>query len=180
MSTSTVHPLAGTYQADPIHSSFGFSVRHSGLGEYRGSISDVSATLRAGDSGLSLEGAARVESISITKPAEFRARVLGADFFDADEHPEVAFRSTRVELADDGAATVEGELTIKGITRPVTAAGSYAGPHGNALALALETSFDRREFGFDWQAELPGGIQMLDWEVKLDIQLRLAAESVGS
>lgn len=183
MSTTTVQPFSGTYQADPIHSSFGFSVRHSGVSRYRGSLSDVSATLRADESGLSLEGAARVESISIEEPPEFRAHVLGGEFFDAEHHPEVSFRSTRIELADDGSLAVEGELTIKGIGREVSATGTYAEPRegaqGQVAALELETSFDRREFGFDWQMELPDGSDMLDWQVGLDIRLELNAVEVA-
>src|SRR6186713_1166794 len=99
---TAVQPFAGTYQADPVHSSFGFGVVYSGTGKFRGTLDDVSATLTAGDDGLSLEGAARVESISIQEPAPFRAHVLGAEFFDADNHPEVTFRSTKVELSEDG------------------------------------------------------------------------------
>lgn len=175
--TTAVQPFTGTYVSDPIHSSFGFSVRYSGLSDYRGSLSDVEATLGADDSGLSLDGAAKVDSISIQNPPQFRAHVLGPEFFDAQNHPSVSFRSTRVDLADDGSARVDGELTIRGTTRPVVATGSWfeprPGPGGTKAGLELSTTFDRRDFGFDWQMELPGGGIALDYDVTLTATLPL-------
>lgn len=175
--TTAVRPFEGTYIADDVHSSFGFGVRHMGVSTFRGTLSDVDATLTADDGELSLVGAARPESISIVKPEQFRAHVLGPEFFDIEEHPEIGFRSTSVELGDDGAARVEGELTIKGNTRPIVATGTYrepaAGPMGLVGALELEARFDRREFEFNWQMEIPSGGNALDYEVTLQIHLEL-------
>jgi polyisoprenoid-binding protein YceI len=101
--------------------------------------------------------------------------VLGPEFFDAERHPEITFRSTELRLADHGLAEVVGELTIKGVTREVVASGQYASPRltsfGEVTGLQLQTSFDRREFGFDWQMELPGGGDAVGWEVAVDIDL---------
>ena len=109
-----------------------------------------------------------------------RVSVLGPDFFDAERHPEIVFRSTEVRLSDDGRAEVEGELTIRGITRPITASGSYAAPReagfGEVAGLQLQTSFDRRTFGFNWQAELPGGGDAVSWDVEVEIDLLLMRE----
>lgn len=175
--TTAVQPFSGTYVGDPVHSSFGFAVRYSGISDYRGTLEDVNATLTTGDDGLLLEGAARAESISIQDPPQFRAHVLGPEFFDVERHPEVSFRSSRVELSDDGSARAEGELTIKGITRPVVATGTWSEPRpglaGVRAGIALETAFDRRDFGFDWQMELPGGGAALDWQVTLTVNLAL-------
>ena len=174
--TTAVAPYAGTWTADPVHSSFGFAVEYAGTGTFRGTLDDVTATLNAGDDGLSLEGAARVESISIRSPEQFRAHVLGPDFFDAEQHPEVTFRSTGVELADDGTARLDGELTIAGTTRPVAIAGTWAEPvpaagGGLRAGLELATVIDRRDFGFDWQMELPGGGEALAYDVALEVNL---------
>src|SRR5215217_5707238 len=114
---ATATKLAGTYTADPVHSSFAFSVRYQGVSLFKGSLAEVDARLVDG----SLEGSAKVESISIRTPEQFRAHVLSAEFFDAANHPEVIFISQDIALGGDGTATVEGELTIKGITRPVAA-----------------------------------------------------------
>ncbi len=176
--TTAVQPFSGTYNADPVHSSFGFAVRYSGVADYRGTLDDVRASLTAGDDGLALEGAARAESISIQDPPQFRAHVLGPEFFDVEHHPEVGFRSTQVELSDDGAARVEGELTVAGVTRPVVASGTWFEPRASAggflrAGFELETVIDRRDFGFDWQMELPGGGSALAYEVTLTVNLRL-------
>ena len=177
MATIAAQPFSGTFRAQPEPSTFAFAVRHSGVFWYRGSLSDVTATLNGDGDGLALEGSARVESISVTEPAAMRASVLGAEFFDAEHHPEITFRSTAVRLADDGEAEVDGELTMRGVTRAVTASGHYTSPRlssfGEIAGLQLHASFDRRQFGFDWQMQLPGGGVAVSWEVQLDIDLLL-------
>jgi polyisoprenoid-binding protein YceI len=182
MASVAVQPFSGAYRADPLHSSFVFSVRHSGVYRYRGTISDVEATLHADGAAPTLEGSARVDSISIVEPLEFRAHVLGPDFFDAERHPEITFRSTEVRLAGDGRAEVEGELTIRGVTRPIMATAHYEAPRpgafgGEVAGLQLQTSFDRRDFGFDWQMALPGGGEILGWDVEVDIELWLQRDN---
>jgi polyisoprenoid-binding protein YceI len=103
--------------------------------------------------------------------------VLGPTFFDAEHHPEITFRSTTIRLADEGRAEIDGELTIRGVTRAVTGSPHYASPRpasfGEVAGLQLRTSFDRREFGLEWQMELPGGGDTVGWEVELDIDLLL-------
>jgi polyisoprenoid-binding protein YceI len=184
MSSVAIQPFAGTYRAEPVPSSFAFAVRHSGVFWFRGSLSDVAATLRGDDDALALEGAARVDSVSVVEPAAMRASLLGPEFFDAERHPEITFRSTAVRLADDGRAEVDGELTIRGVTRPVTAGGRYSPPrptsYGEVAGLQLKTSFDRREFGFEWQMELPGGGDAVGWDVEVDIDLLLKREDADA
>jgi polyisoprenoid-binding protein YceI len=184
MATVAAQAFTGTYRAQPVPSSFAFAVRHSGVFWYRGSLSDVAATLRGDGDALALEGSARVESISVVEPPAMRASVLGPDFFDIERHPEITFRSTAVRLADDGRAEVDGGLTIRGATRPVTAQGHYAPPRpssfGEIAGLQLRTSFDRREFGFDWQMQLPGGGNAVGWDVEVDIDLLLKREDAGA
>jgi len=184
MASVAVQPISGTYRAQPVPSSFAFAVRHSGVFWYRGSLSDVAATLRGDGDAPALQGSARVDSISVVEPPAMRTSVLGPDFFDADHHPEITFRSTAVRLADDGRAEVDGELTIRGVTRPVTASGRYAPPRpssfGEIAGLQLHTTFDRREFGFDWQMQLPGGGDAVGWDVEVDIDLLLKREDVDA
>ena len=184
MPSVAVQHFSGTYRAQPVPSTFAFAVRHSGVFWYRGSLSDVAATLRGdGDDSLALEGSARVDSISVVEPPAMRASVLGPDFFDADRYPEITFRSTAIRLADDGQAEIDGELTIRGVTRAVTASGQYASPRassfGEIAGLQLQTSFDRREFEFEWQMELPGGGDAVGWDVEVEIDLLLKREDAG-
>jgi polyisoprenoid-binding protein YceI len=177
MSSLAVQPFVGTFHAQPVPSSFAFAVRHSGVFWYRGSLSDVTATLYGDGEAVVLEGCARVDSISVVEPAVLREHLLGPEFFDAERHPEMTFRSTAVRLTDDGRAEVDGDLTIRGITRPVTAVGQHAAPRaasfGEVAGLELYATIDRREFGFDWQMELPGGGNAISWAVELAIDLLL-------
>jgi polyisoprenoid-binding protein YceI len=180
MPTAT-QPLAGTYTADPIHSSFGFAVRYMGVSTFRGTLDDVAATVTAGADGqVALDGAAQVESISIRTPQQFRDHVLAADFFDAANHPAVGFRSTEVQLGEDGRAVVEGELTIRGTTLPVRAEGSWS-PEAETLSgrrahLELSTTIDRTAYGIDWNADLPTGGKALANDVTLTVELALVAQ----
>jgi polyisoprenoid-binding protein YceI len=184
MASVAVQPFVGTYHAQPVPSTFSFAVRHTGVFWFRGSLSDVTATLRRDGEALVLEGAARVDSVSVVEPAAMRASLLGPEFFDAERHPEITFRSTEIHLAGDGQAEVDGELTIRGVTRPVTARGNYASPrpspYGEVAGLQLRTSVDRREFGLNWQMELPGGGDAVGWGVELDIDLLLIREAADA
>lgn len=178
MSTSTaLRPLTGAYAADPVHSSFAFAVRYMGVSTFRGTLADVSATLVADAEGVVLEGSAGVDSISIRTPQQFRDHVLSAEFFDAENHPRVAFRSTHVELTDDGRAVVDGELTIKDVTLPVHAEGSWV-PEAELFGtrkggLTLEATVDRTAYGLNWNADLPTGGKALANDVTLTVELTL-------
>ena len=174
---ATATKLAGTYTADPVHSSFAFAVRYQGVSLFKGTLDEVDAKLVDGK----LEGSAKVESISIRTPEQFRAHVLGPEFFDAAEHPEVTFVSSDLDLRADGTAKVEGELTIKGITRPVTATGTWIAPEGDAFGntrghLNLEAVVDRTEFDMSWNAPLPSGGKALANEVTLTVELSLVEQ----
>jgi polyisoprenoid-binding protein YceI len=184
MTSVSAQPFSGTYRAQPVPSSFAFAVRHSGVFWYRGSLSDVAATLSGDGDDLALEGAARVDSLSVVEPPAMRASVLGPEFFDAERHPEITFRSTAIRLDDGDRAEVDGELTMRGVTRPVSASGYYARPrpagYGEVAGLQLHTSIDRREFGFEWQMQLPGGGDAVGWEVEVDIDLLLKREDADA
>jgi polyisoprenoid-binding protein YceI len=184
MSEVAVHPFSGLYRAQPVPSTFAFAVRHSGTFWFRGALPDVAAALRADGDALTLEGSARVDSISIVEPAAMRASVLGPEFFDAEHHPKVRFRSTEIRLADDGRAEADGELTMKGTTRPLSASGELSAPRttsfGEIAGLQLRTTIDRREFGLDWQMDLPDGGIAVGWDVQLDIDLLLIHEDTDS
>jgi polyisoprenoid-binding protein YceI len=180
--TTATQEFTGTFVADPYHSSFLFAVQHMKVSSFRAAFGDVEARLAGGESGISLEGRARVASVSITDPPAFREHVVnGEDFFDAGNHPEIVFRSTRVELAGDGGAAVDGELEIKGIARPVSATGTYQppveDPYGaSRTAIELRAVVDRRDWGMDWQLPLPAGGEALGYEVELTVQLELVKQ----
>lgn len=177
MSTPT-QLFSGAFDADVHHSSFEAGTRHMGVGSFRTRFDEVTARLvAAGPGGLQLSGEAQVASISIRNPAEFREHVLyGEDFFDARRFATITFRSSDIALEDDGRATVHGELTIKGVTKPIVATGTYRAPTEDpygALRAALDmtATIDRRDFGIAWQAQLPKGGNVLEWDVAVAVHI---------
>ena len=178
MTTTTSPSLHGAYLADPVHSSFGFAVRYQGVSVYRGTFTDVKATLSDGR----LEGTAKVESISIVAPEQFRAHVLGPEFFEAQNHPEIRFVSTNLDLRDDDSVVAEGDLTMKGITNPVTALGTWSAPQADAFGntrahLHLEAEVDRTKWDMNWNAPLPNGGDALANEVTITVDLSLTEQA---
>jgi polyisoprenoid-binding protein YceI len=174
MSTTATQPFAGTYAADPVHSSFGFAVKYQGVSVFRGTLNEVEASVADGQ----VKGTAKVESISIRTPEQFRAHVLSGEFFDAENHPEVTYESTSVDYREDGTVVAEGDLTIKGITRPVQATGTYVAPAADAFGntrghLQLEAVVDRTEYDMNWNAPLPSGGNALANEVTLTVDVSL-------
>ncbi|HET9164047.1 MAG TPA: YceI family protein [Solirubrobacterales bacterium] len=180
MSTQTVRQQipTGTYAVDPVHSSIGFAVVHNGVSAFRSGFADYEATLSGGERPR-LEGKVEVASIEIDEP-NLKGHLLSPEFFDAERFPQLRFSSTELNVADDGAATLRGELEIRGETREVEASGRVV-PLGADLAgkarvgLSLAAGVDRRDFGLDWQAELPSGGEVLDWRVEIAVELELAA-----
>jgi polyisoprenoid-binding protein YceI len=170
---------AGVYAADPSHSSVEFSIRHMGLATVRGRAAEFSATLDASGEKPLLEGT--IEAARITTHDEQRDGHLGSpDFFDAERHPRISFRSTALDL-DGEHGTLTGELTIKGITRPiqldVVLTGAGEDPWGNQrVGIDLDGVIDRRQFGIDWNAPLPGGGLLLDDRVRLTASFSLVKQ----
>jgi polyisoprenoid-binding protein YceI len=173
-----VPPFAGIYELDRAHSSVQFAVKHI-VSTFRASFDDVEGSLVADGAAATLTASARVESVSIGDPAEFREHVVhGEDFFQADVHPALVFRSTDVDLHDDGSALVTGELVIRGISRTITAVGSYRAPTRDPFgslraALELRATIDRRDWGLNWQLPLPDGGDAVGWNVELTAELEL-------
>ncbi|MGH3768663.1 MAG: YceI family protein [Pseudonocardiaceae bacterium] len=175
-------PLTGTFVADPVHSSFQFAVKHMKIATYRASFDNVQARVVADEQGIRLDVTAPVDSISIKYPPEFREHVVnGADFFDAGNHPTITFSAGDVRLENDNTVTVRGELTIKGIARPVVATGTYQplteDPFGSMrTAVELTATVDRRDWDMGWQAPLPGGGDALGYQVELSVHAELIKE----
>jgi len=167
----------GTWRADPVHSSVEFSLKYMAISTFRCRFGEWSAELVVEDGRPAwLAGAVRSASVGVQGP-EFAAHLAAAEFFDSERHPELTFESTL--LRRHGATVeLEGLLTIKGRTLPITAVGSMSEPHddpaGNAhLGLELQTRIDRRQFGLEWNMALPKGGFALGNEVTLHVSLAL-------
>jgi polyisoprenoid-binding protein YceI len=181
MSTQTIEQRipAGTYAVDPVHSSVGFAVVHNGVSTFRSGFGAYEARLTGGE-GPRLEGEVDVASIQIDEP-HLKGHLLSPEFFDAERHPRLRFESSEIEVAEDGGATIRGELEIRGERHGVEAEGRFAElgadlAGGARVGLSLAATVDRRSFGLDWQAELPSGGEVLDYEVEIAVELELVAE----
>jgi polyisoprenoid-binding protein YceI len=180
MTTAQAVLPQGNWKSDPIHSSVGFSVKHMGAGTFRGNFDDYSVSLATGDDGeLRFTGSATVQSVAV-KDENLKGHLLSPDFFDAERNPEITFVARDVHEADGG-LVVEGDLTVKGITKAVEARGSISGPvegpdGKHRIGIDLETVVDRHEFGLDWNADLPDGTKVLGDEVTLSVHLELSSE----
>jgi polyisoprenoid-binding protein YceI len=162
-----------TYGVDPVHSTFGFTVVHNGISKFRGSFEQVDGKLENGV----LTGVAKVDSVKTAIP-QLHGHLQTPDFFDAESNPEITFTSTDIRVADDGTAEVDGDLTIRGVTKPVTASGTFAtGVNMQGAEVAgfdLSTTVDRREFGINWQAPLPNGGEAVAYPVTIETHIELA------
>ncbi|HKU58640.1 MAG TPA: YceI family protein [Gaiellaceae bacterium] len=176
MSTSeqTTAIPTGTWQADTVHSKLGFEVPYA-VSTFGGDVTDFEATLADG----TLTGAGRVETLQV-KDEQLKAHLMSPEFFDAERHPEVTFVSTAIRR-DGDSVEVDGDLTLKGITKPVTLTGTATGPTvdhfgSNRIGFALQTTIDRTQFGMNWNMPLPNGEPALANDVTLKADLTLVGQ----
>jgi len=162
----------GTWTLDPVHSSIGFGVNYSGVGTFRGTFGDFDANLVDGR----LEGVAKVGSVKVDDE-NLTGHLQSPDFFDAEQHSELRFVSKSIER-DGDRVSIQGDLTLRGVTQPVEITGTVTGPLENAygqqrIGFDLETTVNRRDYGIDWNMELPGGGQALADDVVITANLAL-------
>jgi polyisoprenoid-binding protein YceI len=175
--TSTITETAiptGTWKADTVHSGVAFEVPYA-VATFSGEVPDFHASLVDGK----LAGVAQIASLTV-KDENLQAHLLSPEFFDAERHPEVRFEGSRL-TRDGDKATLEGEITIKGITKPATLSGTITGPAidhfgANRVGFKLETVIDRTEFDIKWNMPLPNGEPALANEVTLKADLTLVAQ----
>jgi polyisoprenoid-binding protein YceI len=158
---------AGTWSADPVHSNVSFEVAYAGVNTFRGSFGEFTATLADGR----LEGSAKVAGVDV-KDEQLNGHLQTPDFFDAERFPEITFRTDDLE---------RGELTIKGVTRPIVLTAAVSEPNVDPfgrerLGLRLEATIDRNEYGVSWNAPNQGGGNYLGDDVKLIAELALVRQ----
>jgi polyisoprenoid-binding protein YceI len=173
MSTTTITDRipAGVYNVDPTHSNVGFEVRYMGIATVRGSFHGFEGKVDASGDAAVLEGSVDVDTVD-TNEENRDGHLKGPEFFDAAEHPQITFTSQGTEVDGDGQIRLNGEITIKGTTKPIELAGTVAeggeDPWGNQrIGLELEGTIDRREFDLKWNQTLPNGNLLVSNEVKL-------------
>jgi polyisoprenoid-binding protein YceI len=172
--TLTVAP-GGTWNLDPVHSRVDFELSYL-AGTFKGEFDEIGAELLVDGSRASLEGMARVASVDV-KDENLSAHLQSPDFFDVERHPELRFAAQDIRRDGDGKVSVDGKLTIKGVTKRVAVTGTVtapiADPYGNErIGLNLTTKIDRTDFGVDWNNPLPSGEPSLANEVTILAELQ--------
>jgi polyisoprenoid-binding protein YceI len=170
--------VAGTWEVDPVHSSIGFVARHLMVSKVRGHFTKFEAQIITAPDPLESSATATIDLSSVSTGNEMRDNDLrSTNFFDAATHPEMTFRSTGIRR--DGADfIVDGDLTIRGVTKPVSLTFEVNGfgpdPYGGTRAgFSARGEIDRTEFGISFNAPIPGGVMVSE-----KIQLEIEAEAV--
>ena len=170
----TVAPT-GTWNLDPIHSRVDFEVSYL-AGTFKGEFHEIGAELTVDAERASLEGTAKVASVDV-RDENLSAHLQSPDFFDAERHPELRFSAEEIRLDGDRKVSVDGELTIKGVSKPVAVTGTVTAPlvdpYGNErIGLNLATKIDRTDFGVNWNNPLPSGEPSLANDVTILAELQ--------
>ena len=153
--------VAGTWAIDPVHSEVSFVVRHMMVSKVRGRFDKFEGTIVTTEDPLASSVTAAVDLSSISTGQEQRdAHIRSADFFEVEKYPEMTFVSTAVKTAEEG-FVLEGDLTLKGITRPVSfnLEVNGIGPDaygGTRIGFSAETQIGRSDFGVSFNGPIPG------------------------
>jgi len=170
--------VTGTWTIDPLHSEVGFSVRHMMVSKVRGKFTKFSGELVTGENPLASSVTAEIDLASIDTGAEQRdGHLRSPDFFDTENHPFMSYRSTGIRAKGDG-YVVDGELTLKGVTKnvPLTLELNGFGPDpygGTRAGFTASGEINRQDFGVTWNAAMEhGGVVVSD---KVNILLEIEA-----
>lgn len=168
-------PPAGTYAIDKHHSRLGFVAKHMMVTKVRGQFDDISSTLTLAEDPTQSSIEVTIQAGSVITRADDRDNHLrSADFFDAENHPTITFKSTNIEHVGGDEFEVTGNLTIRGTTHPVTLNATFDGTGVNpwgvvVVGFSASTEINREDWGLTWNAALETGGVMVGKTVKLEI-----------
>lgn len=169
--------LAGTWTIDPVHSDVSFTVRHMMVSKVRGRFTSVAGTVTTAENPLESSVTAEIDLASIDTGNEQRDQhIRTADFLDVENHPTMTYRSTAIRQDGDG-FVVDGELTLRGVTRPVPlqleingfGPDAYGGTRAGFSATA---EINRKDFGVSWSAALEGGGVVVSDKVTIGLEIQ--------
>lgn len=175
-------PAPGTYAIDASHSHVGFKVRHLMVSKTRGRFATFDATVTVAEQPLASSVQVSVDLASIdTRDPQRDEHLRSGDFFDVAAHPTMTYRSTGVRETGAGRFAVDGELRLRGITRPltldVTFDGTASDPWGGERAAFTATAeLDREDFGLTWNQALEAGGVLLGKKVEIEIEAELVRQ----
>jgi polyisoprenoid-binding protein YceI len=174
--------VAGTWQIDPAHSDVAFTVRHMMVSKVRGNFTSFSGTITTADDVLQSSVEASIDLASIDTRNEQRdAHIRTADFFDVENHPTMTYRSTGIR-PDGDRFIVDGELTLRGVTRevPLTLGINGFGPDaygGTRVGLTATTEINRTDFGVNWNAAIEAGGVVVSEKVAITLEIQAVLDS---
>jgi polyisoprenoid-binding protein YceI len=169
-------PAAGAYALDPAHSHVGMSVRHMMVSRTKGRFADVSGTVHIAEEPLESFVEVEIQAASIDTRDETRdGHLRSPDFFDVEEHPTIGYRSTKVTPAGRGRWTVDGDLTVRGVTRPVALDVTFEGGAkdpwgGDRIGFTARGELDREAFGLTWNQALETGGVLVGKQVRIEVE----------
>jgi len=168
----------GTWKLDPSHSELSFWVRHLKISKVRGTFEDFDVTVITPEDPSKISIEASIDVSSVNTGVEARDNHLrSSDFFLVEQHPHMLFRSTGIRVDGDD-FTIDGELTLRGVTQTVTLKGEFGGvitdDYGRTKAGAsASTTINRQDFGVSWNAALEAGGFTLGDDVTISIDLQV-------
>ena len=161
----------GTWNVDAVHSTAVFSVGHAAVGTFRGQFRKIDGGIADGV----LRGEVTLDTLDVFDD-NLKGHLLSPDFFDAERNPKLTFVSTGVR-ADGENVIVEGDLTVRGVTKRVEATGTVTGPTdlgeygGTKLGIDLEAAIDRTDFGLNWNALMDSGMKYVGEQVQITLDI---------
>jgi polyisoprenoid-binding protein YceI len=169
-------PVAGTYVLDAAHNRIGFVARHLMVSKVRGNFGVATATITIGEDPLQSSVTATIQTESVFTGQPDRDKHLRTgDFFEVAKYPTIEYRSTGIKSFDGNEFVLEGELTIKGITKPVDLLVEFEGagrsPYGqDVFGFSATAEVDREEWGLTWNVALESGGVMVGKKIKIEIE----------
>ena len=171
----------GTWAVDPMHSEITFSVRHLAISKVKGKFEKFTVSAVTAENPLDTKVTATIDVSSVNTGNEQRdGHLRTSDFFALDEHPTIEFVSTNIRTKGDD-IVIEGDLTMRGVTKPVTFTGEFGGIAVNGYGMtvgggSVSTKVNRHDFGVSWNAVLEAGGITLGDDVTITIDAQLALQ----
>jgi polyisoprenoid-binding protein YceI len=169
-------PVAGTYVLDAAHKRVGFVARHLMVAKVRGQFAEANATITVGEDPLQSSVTATINTASIeTGQVDRDNHLRSGDFFEAEKYPTMEFRSTGIKSHAGAEFVLDGELTIKDVTKPVELVVEFEGatlsPYGKAVfGFSATAEIDREDWGLTWNVALESGGVMVGKKIKIEIE----------
>ena len=173
----------GTWSVDPAHSKVGFAVKHMGIATVRGEFTEFEGTLEIGDdlSTARAHGTVKAASVNTSEPQR-DGHLTSADFFDAENYPELTFESTKIEVVDEDTFRIVGNLILHGVTKELVLTAEVGGidtdPYGNEkVGLEVTGQLSRGDYDMKFNQALGSGNMLVGDKVKLALDISAAKQA---